>query len=168
MTLINNLIKIIISTIIIYYFRWLSIYGGTFIFNQLYKIPLVKNNVIRDVHTRVIFEVIIYFVFIMLFYFAFKLISKYIKIDKFYLLIVVISPLLFDITSILYDKSCLKPWYTFDKFIWYFPLRLALWIFLFFYFKDTLALLKSKKTILLITITLVLFHIIRCFHNYYI
>lgn len=168
MNLIKNTIKVLISILLVYYFRWFSIYGGTYFFRKLYKIPFIKNNIIRDVHVRVIFEVIVYFGFIMSFYFAFKFMSKHFKLDKFYLLLVVICPLLFDITSIVHDKSCLKPWYTIEKFVWYFPLRLSLWIFLFYFFKETLTLLKSKKNLILILIVLTCFHIIRYYKNYYI
>lgn len=166
MNLIKNLITLIISSFIIYNFKLYSVLKGGYLFNNLFRISIIKNNIERGVYSRIIFEGILYLIGIMLFYLVFKFISRYIKLDKLYLLIVVISPVLFDISSILYDKSCFKPWYDFDKFIWYFPVRLSLWIFLFFYFKDLMVMLKSRKNLILIGCVFLIFHVFKIYSKY--
>lgn len=168
MTLIKNSILVLISTIIISYFRWISVFMAGRLFRKLFSIPIIKNNIQQSVQLRVAFEVIFYLVSIFIFYFLFKLVSKQIKLNKFYLLIVVISPILFDISSIIYDKSCLKPWFNFEKFIWYFPMRLVLWLFLLWFFKDLILSLKSKKNLLLILIIFLIFHTLKNINKYYI
>lgn len=166
MNLIKNLIKVIVSSFIIYNFRLYSILKGAYFYRKLFKIHIVKNNIESNIQLRVIFEGLLYLFGIMTFFLLFKFISKYVKLDKFYLLIVVICPILFDISEVFYDKTCYKPWYDFDKFIWYFPIRLALWIFLFFYFKDLMVMLKSKKNLILIGCVFLIFHVFKIYSRY--
>ena len=163
MHLIRNIFVIVISSLMIYYFRLYSILGGGYFFRTIFKISLIKNNIIRNVQTRVLFEFLIYLVVIMTFYFLFKIVSIYFKIDKIYLLLIVISPFLFEISSILYDQSCFKPWYSLNKFVWYFPICLSLWLFLYWYFKDLIPMLKLKRNLIIVGCVFLIFNCFRIF-----
>jgi hypothetical protein len=164
---IRNSVVIIISTILIIYFRWLSVFEAGILYRKLLAIPFVKDNFENNIVFRIIFEESFYLLFILIFYFLFKRISMQFELNKMYLLIVVISPFLFDVSSILYDKSCLKPWYTFETFIWYFPIRLSLWIFLFLFFNDLIKMLKSSYKLLMVLIVFILFHSLKLLNKNY-
>lgn len=168
MSLIKNIFIVAVSSIIVYYFKLMSVLKGGYLYKQLFKITLLKNNIDSNVQIRIVFEGLLYLIGIMGFYLLFKVASKYIKLDKIYLLIVVMSPLLFDISTILYDKSCYQPWYHFEKFIWYFPIRLVLCIFLYWYFKDLMQMLKSKRNLILIGCVFLIFHVLKIYsqHNF--
>lgn len=166
MNLIKNIFVIVISSLMIYYFRLYTVLGGGYFFRELFKIPIIKNNIIQNVQTRVLFEFLIYLVVIMGFYFVFKIVSKYFKTDKIYLLLMVISTVLFEVSSVIYGQSCLKPWYSLSKFVWYFPICLSLWIFLFWYFKDLMPMLKVKKNLIIIGCVFLTFNCLRIFGKY--
>lgn len=166
MNILRKTFIIIVSSLIVYFFKYYSVRSGAFLFMKLFEIPIINKNFNQDVYTIVVFEVFLYLIAILLFFLVFKFISNYIKLDKFYLLIVVISPLLFDLSSILYDKSCLKPWYSFEKFIWYFPIHLALWIFLYWFFNDLMVMLKFRKNLILIGLVFLIFHFFKIISRY--
>ena len=165
--LISNLIVIIVSTFLIISLRWLSIFKAGILYRELFVFEIIENNFKKNIASRIIFEELFYIILIFLFYFIFKQISKQIELNKMYLLIIVISPFLFDLSSIIYDKSCLKPWYSLEKIIWYFPIRLVLWTFLFWYFKSTFELLKSREKITQIAIIFIFFNLIKILNKNY-
>lgn len=40
-------------------------------------------------------------------------------------------PILTDLSDIIFDKSCWKPWININEFMWYFPLRFTIWLLVF-------------------------------------
>ena len=158
MNYIKNISIVAFTSFFIYYFKLFSVIKLGYIYRKFYDISLIKNNFIQTIQFRNLFEVL-FFLGIILFYFLlFKLISKSIKLDKLILLIIVVSPIIFEISTILHDKSCFKPWYHINTFLWYFPMRLALWVFLYWFFKDLMPMLKSKRNLIIIGCVFVIFH----------
>jgi hypothetical protein len=166
MNFIKNTLIIIISSLIVYYFKLYSVLKGGCLFRKLFEIPVIKNNIVSNNKTGVFYEGILYIIVILSFYLFFKIFSKYFKIDKIFLLIVVISPILFELSAILYDKSCDKPWYHFNKLLWYLPMRLVLWIFLYWFFKDLMPMLKSKRNLVIIGFVFLIFHVFKIYSKY--
>lgn len=166
MNFIKNISIILISAFIIYYFKLYSVLKGGYLYRKLYGIHFVNDHFVSNTKTRVFFETPLYLVAILVFAVIFKWISNYYKTDKIILLTVVVSPVLFEISGILYDKSCLKPWYDFDTFLWYFPMRLILWVFLYWYFRDLMPLLKSKRNLIIIGCVFLIFHFFKIHSKY--
>lgn len=164
---IKNLLIIVFLSWFVYYFKLYSVIKSRFLYNGLH-LPTRENNISFNLLTRVLFETVLYFVIILVFYLFFRLISKYFELDKIILLTVVVSPLLFEISTIFYDKSCFKPWYNFDTFLWYFPMRLVLWAILYFCFKDLMPMLKSRRNVIIIGCVFLIFHVFKIYsrHNF--
>ena len=158
MSFIKNISIVAFTSFFIYYFKLYSVIKVGYLYRKFYKIPFVKDNFISNMQTRNLFEVLFFLGIILIFFLLFKLISKYLKLDKLMLLIIVVSPIIFEISTILYDKSCFKPWYNIKVFIWYFPIRLALWVFLYWFFKDLMPMLKLKRNLIMISCVFVIFH----------
>ena len=166
MNFIKNLAIIIFTAGFLYYFKFNSVVQGGMIYRRLYKIQYLNDHLVNNVKTRVFFETPLYFVVIIGFALLFKWISKFYELDKVIMLTIVVSPLVFEISGLLYDKSCLKPWYHFNVFLWYFPMRLVLWAILYWVFKDLFPLLKQKRNIVIIGCVFLLFHFAKIYSRY--
>ena len=162
MSYIKNIAIIVVSSVLLYYFKLYSVRKGLYLFHEI----LVKNNIVSDVKKAYYFEALFYLIGIFFFYLLFKVISKYYEIDKVILLIFVISPLLFELSSIIYDKSCDKPWCHIDKLLWYLPSRLLLWVVLYLCFKDLLPMLKIRRNLIIIGCVFLIFHVFKIYSRY--
>lgn len=165
MNLIKNISIISISSLIIYYFKLYSVLKGGNLY-RLLSLPTQEGDVAFNMKSTILFETVLYLVVILVFFLFFKLVSKYIELDKLILLTVVISPILFEISTILYDKSCFKPWYNFDVFLWYFPMRLVLWVILYWCFNDLMPMLKLRRNLIIIGCVFLIFHVFKIYSSY--
>ena len=93
-----------------------------------------------------------------LYFFIIKKIRN--DIGFYVLFIITVSPLLFDVSNIFYDKTCYKAWRHFDELIWFFPIRLPLWAFIGYFIKTYYEKLK-KSDYYIIAICLILFNLIK-------
>jgi len=166
MNLIKNISIIGISSFILYHFKLLSVRKGLRIYDSFVNTTLLKNNSVSDVKTAVIFESVFFLLVIFCLFFIFKLISKYFEVDKLFLLILVVSPIIFEVSGALYDKSCLKPWHDLNKILWYLPIRLALWIILYFCFKNLMPMLKVRRNLIIIGCVFIIFHTFKILSKY--
>jgi len=113
------------------------------------------------------FFVVIYYSLCILFcVYIFYLISKVFTIDKFILLSVCISPILYDLSDIIYDKSCLKPWQRWDEFVWYFPIRVIIWSLVFLLFRKMIPMLKEKINLIMLSCVLALYVLVKMYSRY--
>jgi hypothetical protein len=165
MNLIKNILTVTALSIFIYLFKLYSVTKAGIIYHFL-ELPIRKNDVIFNMQCRILFESILYLFVIVSVFFILKYISNYIKIDKIFLLVVVVSPFIFELSTILYDKSCFKSWYNLDILIWYFPIRLILWLVIFFCFKDLFLMLKIKRNLIIISLVFFIFHFSKIYSNY--
>jgi hypothetical protein len=165
--IIKNLLIIVFLSWFVYYFKLYSVIKSRFLYNGLH-LPTRENDISFNLLSRVLFETVLYFVIVLAFSLFFRLLSKYFELDKIIILTVVVSPLLFEISTIFYDKSCFKPWYNFDTFLWYFPMRLVLWTILYFCFKDLMPMLKSRRNLIIIGCVFLIFHVFKIYsrHNF--
>jgi len=166
MSFIKNILIITFSSFFLFYFKLFSVVKVGFIYRKFYRISFIKDNFLSNMQTRNLFEILFFLGIILIFFLIFKLLSNYLKLDKSILLIIVVSPIIFETSTILYDKSCFKPWENIDVFIWYFPMRLALWIFLYLFFKDLMPMLKVKKNLLIIICVFLVFHFLKINSTY--
>ena len=167
MNFIKNVSIVIFSSIFLYYFKWYSIIKGGYLYRYL-KLPIPKDNVLLNMQARSLFEVILFLIVILSFYSLFKFANKFFNFDKLILLIIVISPIIFELSIILYDRSCFKPWKNLNIFLWYFPMRLALWIFLYWFFRDLMPMLRIKRNLIIIGCVFIIFHSFKFFNKYFI
>ena len=165
MNLIKNISVIVISSLIVYYFKLCSVLKAGYLY-RLLNLPCRKEDTIFNMQSRILFETVLYLVVIIVFFLLFKLVSKYIELDKIILLTLVTSPILFEISTILYDKSCFKPWYHFDILLWYLPMRFVLWIILYFCFKDLIPLLKVRRNLIILGCVFLIFHVLKIYSRY--
>lgn len=165
MNFIKNISAIAFSALFVFYFKLYSVIKFGYL-DRLLRLPKRKDDVSFNMQIGILFETFLYLVVILVFYFLFKLVSKYIELDKAILLAVVVSPIMFEISTMLYDKSCFKPWYHLNIFLWYFPMRLVLWVILCWCFKDLLPMLKSRRNLIIIGCVFLIFHVCKIYSRY--
>ena len=73
-----------------------------------------------------------------------------------------LAPFFTDLSDMVFDKTCWKPWYHLPELIWYLPLRLALWFLMFCLFGNFLKRLQQKEVIL-IAASLILYTFLKPF-----
>jgi hypothetical protein len=88
MNFIKNVSIVIFSSIFLYYFKWYSIIKGGYLYRCL-KLPIPKDNVLLNMQSRLLFEVILFLIVILSFYFLFKFVNEFFNFDKLILLKIV-------------------------------------------------------------------------------
>lgn len=155
----NKRLRFVLFTIlfiaILYFYRVLSFTFGRIIFDSFsfnIDIPVQKS--------RILLQFCIDFLYVILVYAISK--NKWFadRINSFLKKALLVIPFLTDLSDIIHDKTCWKPWLHFNDIIWYFPLRLVLWSFIFYLIKyksDKL----SKTDYLILVISVVSYTIIK-------
>ncbi|MGK4568502.1 hypothetical protein [Flavobacterium sp. 3HN19-14] len=117
--------EIIACGLILYSFRWLTV----MLFLEFQK-PLMPLTGITSLtlqnQSYLLFEVGIQIILTLYYIMCYDIVSRFIKINSIFLLLLLISPLLFEISNIFRDQSCLDPWLHPQILLWYLALK-SLW-----------------------------------------
>jgi hypothetical protein len=158
----NKLLRFIVILLLIvinlYFFRRISFEIGRIIFNNS-NFGILE--ILEKGQKRILLQFIIDIVYVIIIYTIVQILNKEIVFKDYFKLLLII-PFLTDLSDILYDKSCWKPWYKLNEIIWYFPLRLILWILIYYLFRKNLKKI-SKFEIIIIIIGLIIYTIIKPF-----
>ncbi|WP_299764696.1 hypothetical protein [uncultured Dokdonia sp.] len=106
---------------------------------------------------RVLTEVLVQLTFVILGILIYK---KWNKTLVFFIAILILYPIFFDLSNMISDSSCIKAWKNPEKLIWYLPIRIIVLLISFYFF----AKIKDKITtlhLILLFIILILYQIIR-------
>ncbi len=161
MIYINKFIKIIklcvYIILLLYFYRKFSYFFGRNTFS-LFKIEINNFNLVNVRKIRIFYQFFIDFCFVLFVIFLIKINqNKLSSVNYQYVIILISLPLLTDFSDLILDKSCWKPWISYNEFIWYFPLRLVIWLLTYFFIKNEFN--KVYKLSFLITLIIsVLFY----------
>ena len=162
MNLIKKILSILFCVYLLYKVKLDCIRFFSFVYRRYIREDLIE---ITGLNKTLLID-IYYSLCILMCVIFFYTLSKIYSIDKFILLCVVISPILYDVSDIIYDKSCLKPWRRWDVFLWYFPIRLVIWSLLYLMFRKMFSLLKEKVNLIMISCVLVLYVVVKIYSKY--
>lgn len=122
MEYIKKIGKILCCIALIYCFRFFSVQIGFAISKRLFNFP--EGTSIETLQQyRILLEIVLHIVFLLLAVIAYKIVSRFTTIAAVFLLMVLLSPILFEISGLINDKTCLKPWQSLHKAMWYFPMQ---------------------------------------------
>lgn len=80
-----------------------------------------------------------------------------------FLIVLQLLPFLTDVSDIIFDKTCWKPWYNFSQIVWYLPLRVTLWCVIYLFFKEKLINYNYLKYLTTILISVIIYTFIKPF-----
>ena len=142
----------LLLVLLLCFFRRESFFIGRIINESIFFIS-------NETVTRVSIQALVDLLYVLILYFAFSSFDNF----KRQLNIFILFPLLTDISDIFYDKTCWKPWINFYSFIWYFPLRLVIWIIVILLLKSEIKNLFSLKKSLFLFIVIIGYTILKPF-----
>ena len=144
----------LLFVLLLYFFRRVSFFIGKIIND---------NNLVFFIYdettTRALIQLFVDLSYVFLIFLIFR---SYNKLKK-YITVFILFPLLTDVSDILYDKTCWKPWINFYSFIWYLPLRLVIWIIIILILRYEIKNLLSFKKILFLLIVVIGYTILKPF-----
>lgn len=166
MTCNNKYIRILLFsiflTLIYYLYRRLSFEFGRVTFNLLYDEFINNLNLGKVQRIRLAYQFFIDLIYVLLINLILKKIAFLKKMEKDYLTFFFLVPIIMDLSDIIYDKTCLKPWINYNNLLWYLPMRLILWSIIIFFSYHYLKKIKFNH-ILIFIISLTTYTIIKPF-----
>lgn len=156
--LLRHIVFLLLFVASLYFFRRVSFETGRIIFNNS-NLDIIE--ILEKRQKRILLQFIIDIVYVIFIFTITQILNKKTVVKDFLKLLLII-PFLNDLSDILFDKSCWKPWYKLNEIIWYFPLRLILWILIYYLFRKIFKKI-SKFEIIIIIIGLIIYTLIKPF-----
>ncbi|MDI1256620.1 MAG: hypothetical protein PSV16_11015 [Flavobacterium sp.] len=120
-------LKVLLCGVLLYVFRWLSVQFCLTFFKPLIHLPENASINIKQ-QWSVLLEVAIEVALTCYAVMVFQIAQRFIKIDNVFLLAILVSPLLFEVSNVFRDRSCMDPWLHWHKLVWYLAIK-SLWVF---------------------------------------
>ena len=159
MNYIKRILTIIAAIILLYFF--------TLCFVRIYSqisILLFKNLLGT---CRMIFNIIIInlmnLAVVGVCFFLIKKNNNLVNKFKFFIFIILISPLVFHFLDIFKDKSCLDAWTDWRKLLWYIPINLPVCLIIFYIIKQYFRVLFDNKDLIMMFVVFICYQFIKPF-----
>ena len=117
---------IVLLILLLYGFRFFTVELEAHLFRIVFDLPTTTTLESLQQH-GIFLEVILQIALTFLVVLVFKIGNHFQKTYAIFLKIILISPIVFEISSILKDRSCLKPWIDFQVLGWYLLLK-SFWL----------------------------------------